>query len=86
LRQILISITSCNTQSKAICLSGIIPDDTGMAEIRLRLIMGWANQMVLFLADVLVTASKDVAAPNAMSSECRNNLVLQINDQKTLGL
>lgn len=84
LRQILISITFYNTQSKAICLSGIILDDTSMAEIRLWLIMGSANQMVLFLAQASVTANKDGAALNSISSECRNNLMLQIRDRKTL--
>lgn len=83
LRQILISITWCNTRSKAICSSGIILDDTSMAEIRLWLITGSANQMVLFLAQALVTANKDVAALNSISSECRNNLMLQIRDEKT---
>ena len=86
LRQILISVTSYNTQSKAIYLSGIILDDTSMAEIRLWLIMGSANQMVLFLAHALVTDNKDVAALNSISSERRNNLILQIRDGKTLDL
>lgn len=57
-----------------------------MAEIGLWLIMGSANQMVLFLAHVLVTANKNVAALNSISSECRNNLMLQIRDGKTLDL
>lgn len=57
-----------------------------MAEIRLWLIMGSANQMVLFLAHVLVTANKNVAALNSISSECRKNLMLQIRDGKTLDL
>lgn len=57
-----------------------------MAEIRLWLIMGSANQMVLFLAHVLVTANKNVAALNSISLECRNNLMLQIRDGKTLDL
>lgn len=86
LRQILISTTLCNGQSKAICLSGIMLDDTSMAEIRLWLITGSANQLVLFLAHALVTANKDAAALNAISSECRTIFVLQIRDKEALDL
>lgn len=85
LRQILISLTPCNTLTKAICLTGITPNDTSMDEIRPWLITGSAHQLVLFLAHALVTANNNAAALNSGSSGYRSNIVLQIRKSSGLG-
>lgn len=85
LRQSLISITLYKSQNKAICFGGILLHDTNMAEMRLWLIVGPSNQMVLS-GSCISHCHKDVANPNSVSSGCRNHLMLQIRGGKTQSL
>lgn len=85
LRQNLISIPLYKTQNKAICFDGTLQHDTNMAEMRLWLIVGPPNQMVLS-GSCISHCHKDVSAPNSVSSGCRNHLMLKIRDVKTQGL